>query len=184
MYMASQYTRIPPPPLLPPSPNLSLPPSLSQTEIQLVAPLSILPPPSAFSLSLYPSICGRDEVTICCSERAWEGLRGREGVRHGGGESERAVLWYCNFSQSRSEVNWGEEKGDMCNDSVTTVKGKEGLTGIERKTGKEKQKEGEVLWYCHCSKAGTGSPLAFDLCLLRSVFVWVRVQVYVWFIVR
>lgn len=33
----------------------------------------------------------------------------------------------------------------MRNDSVTAVKGKEGLTGIERKTGKEKQKEGEVL---------------------------------------
>lgn len=34
-----------------------------------------------------------------------------------------------------------------------------------------------MLWYCHCSKADSGSPLVFDLCLLHSVFVSVGVCV-------
>ncbi len=33
----------------------------------------------------------------------------------------------------------------MCTDSVTAVEGREGLTGTERKTEKEKQREGEVV---------------------------------------
>lgn len=106
--------------------------SLAQSHIQLVAPLFILPPPSAFSLSLYPSICGRDEVTICCSERARKGLRGeRERESDRMGESKQC----CDIVIAvKVELNWGEQRGDVCSDSVTAVEGKEGLTGTERKT--------------------------------------------------
>lgn len=43
------------------------------------------------------------------------------------------------------ELNRGEEKRDMCDDSVTAVKGTKGLKRIERMTEKEKQREGEVV---------------------------------------
>lgn len=98
----------------------------------------ILPPPSAFSVSLYPSICRRDEVTICCSVKAWKGLMGREKVRVG--ESTQC----CDFVIAvKAEVNWGELRWDMGADSVTAVEGREGLTGIERKTEKEKNEGGK-----------------------------------------
>lgn len=98
----------------------------------------ILPPPSAFSVSLYPSICRRDEVTICCSVKAWKGLMGREKVRVG--ESTQC----CDFVIAvKAEVNWGELRWDMGADGVTAVEGREGLTGIERKTEKEKNEGGK-----------------------------------------
>lgn len=43
------------------------------------------------------------------------------------------------------ELNKGEERGDVCADSVTAVESREGLTRIERTTEKEKQKDGEVV---------------------------------------
>lgn len=42
------------------------------------------------------------------------------------------------------ELNQGEGREDMCTDSATEVEGRAGLTGIERKTGKEKQRKREV----------------------------------------
>lgn len=110
---------------------------LTRTDTRRVGLLHfpILPPPSAFSVSLYPSICRRDEVTICCSVKAWKGLMGREKVRVG--ESTQC----CDFVIAvKAEVNWGELRWDMGADSVTAVEGREGLTGIERKTEKEKKR--------------------------------------------
>lgn len=158
---------------------LSHPLCLSLTNTHSVGCSTFYPSSPIHQSSLYPSICGRDEVTICCTERTQKGLRGREWETDRVGES----VQNCDVVNAvKVELNRGEEKRDMCDDSVTAVKGTKGLKRIERMTEKEKQREGEVVWYCHCSKAESGRPLAFDLCLLHSVFVWV--WVYLWFIVR
>lgn len=101
--------------------------------------------------SLYPSICGRDELTICCSGRAWKGLRGREGVRQRGGEQE--VLWYCNCSQNRIEPR-GRERRYVYHWSRRQSRiNRDWEKDWERKTEEERG-----VWYCYCRKANSGSP--------------------------
>lgn len=75
-----------------------------------------------------------------------ESLKGIEGERER--ESDRAgeSVRCCDIVIAvKVELNKGEERGDVCADSVTAVEGREGLTGIERTTEKEKQKDREVV---------------------------------------
>lgn len=81
---------------------------------QLLHFSSFLPHKSSLSLclSLYLWICGRDELTICCSGRAWKGLEGERGSQTGrdGWEGE-ALCVNCDGSQNRTELKFWEVTG-------------------------------------------------------------------------
>ena len=129
------------------SPSLTDTLSFGCSTFCLSSPISPLSIPLSVGGMSWPSVVQRR------LERDWEDERKSDRV----GESEEC----CDIVNAVNvELNRGKAEWDMCEDSVTAVEGREGLTGTEISIEKEKQGEERAAWYCHCGKTGSEGPLS------------------------